>query len=420
MYQYNPVGNTTSYTYGIDNLRKTKTVNGVTTGFIWNGSKLVAETDGNIIKTIHRYSLSGIEQSLEIETFRYRDYIKNGHGDVTYITGSDGDTLYHYDAFGNTLWSYQTSDLETSMNEDNPFQYAGEYVDDETDFIYLRNRYYAPSNGRFITEDPIKDGLNWYAYCGGNPVMMVDSLGLFDYDDKLSYGQEYNVDVSVLQHKLSDLGYLDMSQGGWGYFGPKTETAVNAYKDDMGLWNFGEYEGVVGFTTWKSLGLTYRTQHDIDAGISIVTYGGEKQYKDVSVPVKRALFKAESEFRANQWDLLWFYDQVKNKAPWDVKRKESWNNTIAYNTYPGSASTEVILNGIITTPEGIGNITYGYLGMAAGYTPEILLKGGDAAASGVNLSVNGIINGVEGILKGADSKEDKLNILLGTMWYNGG
>ena len=85
MYQYNPGENTTSYTYGIDNLRKTKTVNGVTTGFIWNGSDMVAETDGNIIKTIHRYSLSGIEQSLEIETFRYRDYIKNGHGDVTYI-----------------------------------------------------------------------------------------------------------------------------------------------------------------------------------------------------------------------------------------------------------------------------------------------------------------------------------------------
>ena len=181
-----------SYTYGVDNLRKTKTVNGITTGYIWNGQNMVAETDGNIIKTIHRYSLSGIEQSLEIETFRYRDYIKNGHGDVTYITGSDGDTLYHYDAFGNTLWSSQTSDLETSMNEDNPFQYAGEYVDDETDFIYLRNRYYAPSNGRFITEDPIKDGLNWYAYCGGNPSKYIDPSGLY-YLEKDENGQVYAV-----------------------------------------------------------------------------------------------------------------------------------------------------------------------------------------------------------------------------------
>ena len=49
MYQYNPGENTTSYTYGIDNLRETKTVNGAITGFIWNGSGMVAETGGNII-----------------------------------------------------------------------------------------------------------------------------------------------------------------------------------------------------------------------------------------------------------------------------------------------------------------------------------------------------------------------------------
>ena len=32
----------------------------------------------------------------------------------------------------------------------------------------------------FITEDPAKDGSNWYAYCGNNPVMMFDPSGL-DY-----------------------------------------------------------------------------------------------------------------------------------------------------------------------------------------------------------------------------------------------
>ena len=29
-----------------------------------------------------------------------------------------------------------------------------------------------------MTEDPIKDGLNWYAYCGGNPVGFVDPSGM--------------------------------------------------------------------------------------------------------------------------------------------------------------------------------------------------------------------------------------------------
>ena len=33
--------------------------------------------------------------------------------------------------------------------------------------------------GRFTSLDPIKDGLNWYAYCNCNPVMLVDSNGLW-------------------------------------------------------------------------------------------------------------------------------------------------------------------------------------------------------------------------------------------------
>ena len=43
---------------------------------------------------------------------------------------------------------------------------------------YLRNRYYNPSNGRFTSEDPIRDGLNWYTYCGNNPVLFIDPWGL--------------------------------------------------------------------------------------------------------------------------------------------------------------------------------------------------------------------------------------------------
>jgi hypothetical protein len=31
--------------------------------------------------------------------------------------------------------------------------------------------------GRFITVDPGKDGLNWYAYCGDNPVNRIDPDG---------------------------------------------------------------------------------------------------------------------------------------------------------------------------------------------------------------------------------------------------
>lgn len=32
-------------------------------------------------------------------------------------------------------------------------------------------------SGRFITEDPISDRMNWYVYCEGNPVIFVDPSG---------------------------------------------------------------------------------------------------------------------------------------------------------------------------------------------------------------------------------------------------
>ena len=66
------------------------------------------------------------------------------------------------------------------------FRYCGEYFDEESGFIYLRNRYYDPSIGAFINEDPIRDGLNWYVYCSGNPVMFVDPSGYL----KTGYDEE--------------------------------------------------------------------------------------------------------------------------------------------------------------------------------------------------------------------------------------
>lgn len=41
----------------------------------------------------------------------------------------------------------------------------------------MRARYYDPALGRFISEDLGCNGVNWYAYCSGNPVNAVDENG---------------------------------------------------------------------------------------------------------------------------------------------------------------------------------------------------------------------------------------------------
>ena len=110
---------------------------------------------------------------------------RDGEAEVRYHKDPHGNVLameknyallgeYTYDAFGNQL---------TGAEADTPFRYCGEYFDNESGNIYLRNRYYSTATGRFITEDPIKDGVNWYSYCSNNPVMLIDPLGLKYYDE---------------------------------------------------------------------------------------------------------------------------------------------------------------------------------------------------------------------------------------------
>lgn len=53
----------------------------------------------------------------------------------------------------------------------------GHVTDSDTGLIYMRARYYDPAIGRFINEDPICSGKNWYTYAGNNPVNNTDYSG---------------------------------------------------------------------------------------------------------------------------------------------------------------------------------------------------------------------------------------------------
>ena len=149
-----------AYSYLPDGRRASKTVNGVKTSHIWDGNNIVADSQNGILTKYIRSNK--LEQAVTGDNIQ--NYTVDSRGDVIDF----GDADYFYDAFGNVQ-------IETNPN---PFGYCGEYFDQETGFIYLRNRYYNPTIGRFTQEDPIRDGSNWYAYCANNPTSFVDPLGL--------------------------------------------------------------------------------------------------------------------------------------------------------------------------------------------------------------------------------------------------
>jgi RHS repeat-associated protein len=56
-------------------------------------------------------------------------------------------------------------------------KYTGREQDAETGLYYYRARYYDPITGRFLSEDPIRSGINYYTYAYNNPINYNDPTG---------------------------------------------------------------------------------------------------------------------------------------------------------------------------------------------------------------------------------------------------
>ena len=57
--------------------------------------------------------------------------------------------------------------------------FTGHFFDPVLGIYYARARMYDAANRRFMAIDPIKDGWNWFAYAGNNPIKYVDPTGLY-------------------------------------------------------------------------------------------------------------------------------------------------------------------------------------------------------------------------------------------------
>jgi RHS repeat-associated protein len=125
-------------------------------------------------------------------------YLYDGLGSIGSLSDRKGNSgaAYSYDAFGelNPASDHNDHDFYFSADDhsDNDFLYRAEQQDPETGLIFLRERYYDPSIGRFITRDSfpadkyITHDINKYVYTGNNPVNRIDPTGRIEGDDDLA------------------------------------------------------------------------------------------------------------------------------------------------------------------------------------------------------------------------------------------
>jgi RHS repeat-associated protein len=165
-----PSGSAT-FKYDAFGRRIEKTVNGTTTGFIYDGAQALAELKGSALDTVYHIGFM-IDEVLARYGSTNRTLLSDALMSVIAQAEDDQSVanFYAYSAYGEAAI--------LALDQGNSLQYTGR-ENDQTGLYYYRARYYDPGLKRFITEDPIgiAGGINVYQYVGGDPISFTDPTG---------------------------------------------------------------------------------------------------------------------------------------------------------------------------------------------------------------------------------------------------
>jgi RHS repeat-associated protein len=146
------------------------------TGLGW----VVAEYDADG-QLVARY-IRGARLVAKLDSFGgiyYYGFDRSGH--TRLVTDSAGAMVnqYSYSPFG--------TELDSTRAVPNPYRFAGAFgvATEANGLVFMRNRYYAPELGRFISPDPtgLAGSTHPYAYAANDPVNLTDPDGLSTVTD---------------------------------------------------------------------------------------------------------------------------------------------------------------------------------------------------------------------------------------------
>ena len=155
---------------------------------------IIAEYNGSgtlVNRYAYGYGLTAANDNL---------YTFDGNGNTSELTNASGQLVnkYLYEPFGGSLYKSETST--------NDFEFVGQLgvMNLGNDLLYMRNRFYTPTLGRFMNEDPIGlagGDVSFYRYVLNDPVNALDPWGLKECTEICSL-KKGEFKSNVLDHYL--------------------------------------------------------------------------------------------------------------------------------------------------------------------------------------------------------------------------
>lgn len=171
---------------------------------IYSGLNVIQERDANN-NILVNYTRDGNIGGILAKTDSTGNYFFNydGHGNVTQLTdaGQNSVAEYFYDAYGNTLRVVGT------QAAGNAYRYSTKEWNNASGLYDYGFRFYAPSLGRWINRDPIREygGLNLYGFNYNDPVNRTDFYGHGSLE-RWMYTGDWNASDDVYNAGLNGAG----------------------------------------------------------------------------------------------------------------------------------------------------------------------------------------------------------------------
>jgi RHS repeat-associated protein len=171
-----PSGTVSTYDYDANGLRTRKMEAGVTTRYLLDGPSVLEELDSSGgLMTGYLTNPQVIDEILSFTTGNAVYWpLSDALGSIYTVANSTGAVVrsYSYDVYGQRV--------SIGPGPSITFGFTGREHDAATALNYHRDRYKAPTSGRWTQPDRLgaAEGLNAYQYAGTNPVIFADPTGL--------------------------------------------------------------------------------------------------------------------------------------------------------------------------------------------------------------------------------------------------